>query len=187
MSNTSAFQWKFNRSVNRLPGDTVGRSENHFPCSLRATLIYRGHWQAKGYAWVSFSCSLWVFRAMTTLRMSHETWTLQSGVVPTLGTPDGLNKLGFAQEVFAAGLLCDVPRGLKLHCWAILLKFFVAKLNIFTGVVANSRHIRQFETVFEGPPPYCGTGCLQFFLHVGTIWTIAWSQREAMGWMLLHW
>ena len=41
---------------------------------------------------------------MAMLSMSHETLTLWSGLVLRLGTPDGLNKLGFGQAVF-------LPRG----------------------------------------------------------------------------
>lgn len=49
--------------------------------------------------------------------------------------------------------------------FAALNCILCSKLNFngFTGDTANSRPIRQFEADFEGLPPHCAKGCLQFF------------------------
>lgn len=68
-----------------------------------------------------------------------------------------------------------------LNCSFVLFYFifFVAKLKLLLQEMQQSGSpISQSAAAFEGPPPYCGTGCLQFLLYAGTIWTVARSQRE---------
>lgn len=103
IATSTPLHYNLNISDNNLPGVKVGMSENHFSSPLRDTLIYRARWQVKKYAWVSFSTKLWVCVMMAKLNISHKTLTQLFGLVLTVGTPDGLNKLRFGQAEF---LLC---------------------------------------------------------------------------------
>lgn len=68
--------------------------------------------------------------------------------------------------------LCGVPPGVRIRRWTAIFMpwtavlfylFFSAKLKLLLQEMQQSSSpISQSAAAFEGPPPYCGTGCLQF-------------------------
>lgn len=67
------------------------------------------------------------------------------------------NKLGFGQEVL--WLLLVLNSVAKQFCLHSLLQSLYKKQQI-------AHPSGSLRLAFEGPPPYCGTGCLQFFFSV---------------------